>query len=390
MVATKTLYGLASYSDGVYTDSPVTKLKRLSNGASFPGVMASPPTVAAASTSSTVTGSLVSSVSGTSPNISNFRFIQSNFVQAGAGYPNDGFVIGRNITDGMLSDIHAEHVGVEFMTDAPIFELHLFGGATYRVLIDGAYVSLTPTTLANDGNLYFVKHTFATRIPRRIRIEANGVTKFGGVKVTALDSVWTPALATPFRIICVGDSYLENYRGLPSYIGGFLGVEDCWGSGLGGTGYVTTNNGRVALINRLASDVTAYAPDMVITMAGINDAANAGLQTAVAAYHAALRTALPNVLSVTTGPWSPRGVADDRLPYISAGVAAGDAQTLFIDNVTPRWQSATSGNVSSTAGLGNGDVYLQSDNTHPVSTAGVEYLARRLTDEIKRTIAALA
>lgn len=379
-------------------NSTVEKLKKVALGATFPGTMASPPTIAAASKTSAVTGSVVAAVSATLPNTAIYRFLTGNPVQAGPFYPKESFVSIDTQTDGLFSEVTGTTAGAEFVTDAPEFELQFYGaGSDHRILVDGEFASTTFVSIPSDGDIWYQKLTFSTRAPRLIRVVGTGGMTFGGVKITALDSVWKSSPPVPLRMICMGDSFTEGIgatntaTSLVPYIGGYLGIEDIWASALGGTGYLQTNSGRVKFRDRLASDVIAYSPDIVLTMGGINDnsADAAALQTEVAAYHAALRAGLPDVLNFVLGPWNPKGnVVAPVIAAVSAGATAGDPQCYLIDNNTVPWQSQTAGNTSSPAGLGNGDVYLSSDDTHP-SQAGHQYLARRVADEIKRIIAAL-
>jgi lysophospholipase L1-like esterase len=182
---------------------------------------------------------------------------------------------------------------------------------------------------------------------------------------------------------------------------------------VGGSGYYANNAGVTPTTNnflqRLSYSTLANQDFTVhVTCGGINDADTANVATNSTAYFTLLRSMYPTTVLVATAPWSPLQSNATSGPYpgvrdkIYAGMSAVNGPWCFIDNLLGTWVNSTgksgsagnltwqtgSGRAGATTGTGNGDLYVSSDGTHP-STAGIAYLADRLTTSIRDSILAL-
>lgn len=329
----------------------------------IPGAMSSPPTVSAMSQTSAITGTIISPV--TSP--SSFAFAGGSWAVAGATYPNSilyratVFTTSSGVTGGLAAI-------VEYYTDASAFEIYI-KGSSYRVLVDGQYVSLSPSAAPNDGNLYYEKYDFGSRKPSGRKITIEGQVSFGGIKVANTDKVWAAGDGDAPRLIVLGDSITEgNYgsgttyygAGFANVLGRALGIRDTWASGVGGTGYINTVSGtKYNFGQRVAADVIARSPDIVLVAGGINDAGStqAAIQAAASSLFDTIRAGLPNALVAVAGPFAPTSGFNTYGPTVACRdaiqAAVGTrADFLFIDNIAEKW-------------MVNEAIYTSGDNTHP-------------------------
>jgi lysophospholipase L1-like esterase len=290
--------------------------------------------------------------------------------------------------------------------DAAKFSLRIVGSTNpYRVMVDGYYISLTgpvPGSTATP-NYITLDYTGTTgRKPRHVIIEMDQSQAFDGIHVGTTDMVYKCA-TTPFRLIALGDSFLDGSGAtvkndcLGRVMGDLLGVQDTWCSGSGGTGYIyDINDTRYTFRERLAVDVIPYSPHVFATMGGGNDVNSAALQVEVDLYLRQFRAACPGVPHFVFGVWpgnsGPSAANIAKEGYIKAAVEAyGDPLTFFIPVCTDTngsWMSGT-GKTTAPTGTGNGDVYNSSDGTHP-NTEGHKYLGMRAADAIINTINALS
>lgn len=377
--------------------STASKLRVVSQGAAYPSVIASgAPTVTDAVSDPVASGWYPMTETQA------FRYLGGNVGLAGQNFPNNLFY-SWFANSGFRASPPSSFTagGVEWMTDADTCKFYTKGNAgRYRVIVDGQLVSASVAQVASDGAGHLVSIAFGSAKPtgRRIRLETSDNFFFGGVSVSPIYSVWRPAIATPLRMVVAGDSYTEGTgagAGMLSwahYMAGFLGIEDVVACGIGGTGYLATNNGtQFNLLERFQPDIIPLSPNILYTSMGINDSAftNAQIQAAVQSYASQVRAALPNVLHFVQGPWDPHGASGpDRRDAIFNGALAGDSRIVTIDNIAEGWQSTQPGNTGNPQGLGNGDINLGPDNTHP-SVVGHSNLGRRPADAIKRAIAVL-
>lgn len=292
-----------------------------------------------------------------------------------------------------------------FMTDAPDFAIvtNNNNNAPWRLLVDGQYITISATEGTNAGSpvYYELNYTAAGgRIPRKVTIEAAFCWPLIGVNTTATDSVWAPPATDNLRAIFVGDSITAGAIGnnipsldYPSQVGKFLGWNDVWNEGVGGTGYIASSGGtQFSFLGRI-TDVTNYSPDIIIVMGGTNDSGNSAtvITAAVLTYLQALRAALPYTPIVVTGIANSQSANATNInaenAILAAFTAFGDANSYFFPIVTDpngAWFTGT-GNIAAPNGTGNNDVY--GDSPPHLSQGGYTYLAQKVTAQLRTIIA---
>jgi hypothetical protein len=254
----------------------------------------------------------------------------------------------------------------------------------HRFIVDGEYVSLTPTVpLAGGGRNYYVLE-FGSSAFRTIEIEGGYALSIDGIHVAPGDTVTLPSSPT-FRGIVFGDSFTTTTGaahvgdGFVPVLRDYLGVE-LWASGVGGSGYVNTQTGTVyKLSERIGADLDRFIatngapPSLVVAPIGINDIGLSGIQAEAEACFAIIRQKCPAaVVLVTTGPW------DVNAP--SAPVTNYSACKSAI-------QSAIGSRGGFYALDMEGVSYTKADSTHP-NTAGHLTLGQSLNTKIRAAIAA--
>lgn len=215
-------------------------------------------------------------------------------------------------------------------------------------------------------------------------------------------------------MLVVGDSYAQgvgstNLMNAMYYnIGPEIGIEDFLLDGIGGTGYGVTSaaNGTDAPLNRysdrlhtstgggtLTWDVGTLKPDVVLVHGGGANDLNKGRTVAqitadVIAYFQQLRALLPDARLIFLEGFAPPTFAFNT-QYVAIRQAVQAALTAtgvyYIDVATTSpWIDGT-GRVGAVTGLGNSDLYIGGDSTHPVD-AGYLYLRKRLAPKIRRIL----
>jgi lysophospholipase L1-like esterase len=312
---------------------------------------------------------------------------------AGVVYPDTLF--GNNRTVSYSSTLRSSnYLAVDFITDAATFEVFQKGtgyNSQLRVLVDGRLASTTAQQLPNDGGTYLTQVRFAGAATRRIRLLMNN-PHFGGIRVGPNDSVSRPAAGTRLRAVFLGDSITEGPSGQDyptSYApraAELLGWNDVWVSGVGATGYLAAPSPKLTLRQRLAADVVAYKPPVLVISAGVNDAAftDAQIQAETALLFDDIQAALPETLVYVAGPMVTTARAR---PGINAAVKAAmgtRSNFIWVPNVDEAWLTG-SGTVAQPKGDGNSDQYRAADGTHP-SPAGIEFLAGKMATFIKTSV----
>lgn len=311
--------------------------------------------------------------------------------------------------------------GVQFMTDAPAFQIVIPTnvGPSINLFVNDVPITLGCTFQATGNQ--FIQLVFADRRPRKITFECqtNLIPSFYGVIMNdTISKVWAPQ-PSPFVMSLVGTSYLDGSGqhpvtaslGIGSQTVKLLGCTNYWVDRLGsGTGYVNNGggNGVFGSASRLAALAAAPTPDVVlITGGGINDATAvpnpttaAGLafeQAAALAYYKAVRAIWPNALMFVvgseagnTGPSA--AVFNMELAVTNAVTAFNDPNCYYIPQsptpATKSWISGT-GTTAATNNTGNSDVTIGADGIHPVQY-GVNYLAVEHANGIRRIVNALS
>lgn len=329
------------------------------------------------------------------------------------GTVSNGININGNVQNGTTTTTGISNFGtsIKFSTDSPKFELIFNSGSTWRLIVNGQYVTLNQTSVGSSGGLYYNIIDWTNsggRVAREYTVEfgntAGAVSSFYGVNTLATD---TPPFSVTnndaVRAIFLGDSITATQLGTINRASygdvacKLLGWDDCWMSGIGGEGYITVGNGGSPNIPQRISppynDVVQQNPDVVVVAVGVNDGSNsvALIQAAVQRTFIILRFGLPNTLFIVLGPWflSPSAVPQllTAEAAIQAGLKAADplygTRSFFIPNITQSWMFG-SGTAGSPTGDGNADFYMSSE-PHP-NDAGHAYYGRRLANQIKTLV----
>jgi lysophospholipase L1-like esterase len=309
-------------------------------------VMASPPattfttsaTIASPNSWRTVTYNGVNNVAA-----NYFTYNRSGSpVMQGTAFPDYLFVGFRPITStggGRVPSV----AGVSFMHYGTAIELFMKGvTGSFLVKVNDEYITLTAQAVPNDGAGYYYYINFASAALRRIEfIGYNSL--FGGVMTAATDSVYPAPVRGP-RTIIVGDSFTEGSGVSTSNVNGFvqlfadaMGWDDVWGSGVGATGYLAAPGGKLTFRQRVAADVYAYSPDVVIIAGGRNDTASTAAAVGAEAelLFADIRSNLPSALLIVTSPFWQAGPQTHDAGLIAMRDAIRTAATnnggLFVD-----------------------------------------------------------
>lgn len=321
----------------------------LPNRLNYRQVMASPPTPTFTTAHTIATPRLWAATSQEASAVlggSAFTFLRAGGMKAlGTTNPNYNFVTFSNVNYGTSGQgqicnsyqVSAMHYGQELEIVVK------GGGGSILVKVNDQYISLTPTTVLADGNIYYYYVNFGSRDYRRIDVQLTPGAVFGGFYTGQIDTV-TPAPVRGPRCIILGDSFAESATGATSQIQGFpdyfadaMGWDDVWKSGVGSTGYLAAPGGKITFRQRLSTDVFPFSPDVVIVAGGLNDTAFtlAQMQTEAALLFAALQAGLPNATIIVFSPFYKAGAGSITQVVMNAhdGIkaAASAAGLPFVD-----------------------------------------------------------
>lgn len=404
-------------------------------GLQLPGVMASPPTITAPSTTSAVTGTFfqlyASGIATT--NFARYTLLRGAWRPAGAGFPLYNYAMTDAVTRGTAPfDTLAlrnsnkydnpNNSYVRFMCTAADLEINFVGSATvsaggFRVKVDGQYVQVGAFTsgVNSPAGGHYVRLTWgdgtaANRQPRLYEIEGLQQFKFGGIKCAPIDPPYPAPVVDGLRGMVHGDSFTTDtgvtqaalHPGLSGLIPALLGQPNMIASGIGSTGFNWNGSGYNNFLQWVDLDVIPFAPDFIVELGGLNDnqgMVNAGtgaayLQPFVEQWLAQVIGALPDVLIFMTGPMVP-GTSTTGYGLLRDAKKAAAAKypnnVVFIDNVAEEWVTGT-GKVSAPTGAGHADWITGgdtgSDGTHPTNM-GHTYVATRICRGIATALAAV-
>lgn len=411
--------------------NPTTPLQTAKNALlgsiSYPAVMVAPPTITtqAAFAVSTIPGALPL-VAANSPSV------------YGHGWPNWYVAVNAAINDGINHNYYQPTtpfpgspiplcMGLRF--DGLQLDMLLYSSPglawNAQALIDGQLIALPfPRNAGGSGNTRgIVSLTFPSRKMRTIFLQLS-TSGLAGFYIGPNDTIFPPDVSQTLMMGFTGDSYLQSgpatdtVAGISSACALALGSPLYWVDAVGGSGYTTRNAGSGNGINNFLDRLSApnqgtfasTVPHIHVTMGGINDAAPLS-QSQVQNYFSTLRGWWPNTVLVATGPWCPNGTlandpAQKFIPIrdtIKAALATVSGPWLFIDNLKDTWVNSRgtvaamtdatswqtgSGYSGHLTGSGNGDLFINSDATHP-NTAGVDNYASRLAANIRAGVLAL-
>lgn len=277
---------------------PGARLRQLQARVSAPAVMAGPPTVTSGTTQTLARRWYAANGSASyrlasSPRGGFFTPTRTQPVANGIA-----LTPGTTLTPGTGGQTATGMMQVSFLHDGSDIELNIYSTNGMLIRVDGEYVSLTPTTVAATST--FIKLAFGSRKLRRIDVIGTQLN-FMGVATGWTDGLYPAPVRGP-RVICLGDSFTQSdVQGWHSWLSDCTGWDDVWAAGVGGTGYLATAGGAAKKFrDRVASDVIAYAPDIVLVMGSLNDSAStpSALTAEATALVAQIRDALPSCLVI--------------------------------------------------------------------------------------------
>jgi lysophospholipase L1-like esterase len=313
---------------------PISLTATSAQQVSYPGlanvqqVMASPPTVAISTTNPVATGQQYVVAGAGVIDLSNFTITGAgNPVLAGTTSPDNGLVSFNSVTANNGTTQNGSNVvRVSIIynsvqaTPAIAFVLKgLTGNITAKV--NDKYVSLTPTAVPNNGALNYYSLTFAAAGTYRIDVIIDNVLnsgRFGGCWTgSKTDTVYPAPIRGGKRIIFLGDSVTSatgggnQSAGFVQCFAEYMGYDDVWPAGIGGTGLTNNGSGSLTYIQRVQQDVLAFNPDEIIIQGFYNDGSNTSVnvQTALLSLIQTIQQTLPNVRIFIFGPYAPTGVS---------------------------------------------------------------------------------
>jgi len=280
----------------------------------------------------------------------------------------------------------------------------LASGLSYRLLVDGVYVSKSFAALVASTDTW-VKLAFTYRAVRHIRIEVNGEVRLSALAVHPAGDATAPAASR--ALYFAGDAFTAGIGadnpqlGWAAIAARLLGVADWWQAGLADTGYLASSSGASQSL-RQGLTALAEAPqgfDAVILAGGLSDVSVAGYSpaalTAEVAETVQAARAYTDAPIIVFGPWTgstgPSAAilaADDA---IAAGVtqsAVSGAHFISVARHVPHAPIFGTGKSGAPNGSGNSDVHTTADGIHP-TPSGHDLIGRWAARRIVETLAAL-
>jgi lysophospholipase L1-like esterase len=271
-----------------------------------------------------------------------------------------------------------------FETDATKFEINYRpdgSNSDFRIFVGDPntgrmqLASAVVVGTAFNNNLKRVLVDFGgTRTYRSIEIQGMKVPFTDGITVGPSDSV-RPSATPSFSAIITGDSVTEGTgatsptKGYADQLLKLLGIRKALISGLGGTGYNGTSTGtRKRLRYRFATDIAPYPANLLIHCNGINDGATnyAGLLADASAAFDLAQKAFPNAIQIVFPGFNPTNFMPTYIRDAIRDAAANRPNFYFCDTFAENEITGT-GRVGTTTGVGNSDVFISSDGTHPLT-----------------------
>ena len=264
----------------------------------------------------------------------------------------------------------------------------------FRVIVDGRYISKTPTLFTVNGGVNYIVLDFASvRKSRVIQLQAAAQVTLREIRVGPTSSIRHPGEpADAIVLLGAGDSYNEG-QGATNLVRAFLktfgrkiGATDVRQVAVGGTGYINPGPRSKSLdqIPRwlaVNSDLSAANIDIISLFTSYNDyLAISGttytpVQIAAEARlnWQAIRTLCPNALISIGGTHAGSRGPDTRTLDIETAIRAEFSSwqdpfsffvpiSLSVDGNTP-WIFGN-GKVGATNGSGNSDLAISADGVH--------------------------
>ena len=229
----------------------------------------------------------------------------------------------------------------------------LGGTGAITVKVDDQYIMMPEQVVPGDGNTYYLYVPLSTlQVASKVRRIDVQFAMCGFIGVYVPNGAWcAPAPQRGPTTVVMGDSYTYG-QGAITPLGSWarrladtLGWDNVHQSGVSGTSYAHANGASVAYTARLATDVYAISPEVVVWTGGINDWQLGG-PTSLATFQAAALTCaqgvqqnVQNALQIFVAPFYPGGASAlpsgfiayrDALKTVAAQVGG-----LFVDHLEP-------------------------------------------------------
>ena len=322
---------------------------------------------------------------GTPQNAKDFPY--SLFAYTNNVYPNPNLV---TLAGNPIAGSAGSYYRISFGFDGLTFEFKLQGAyanGNYRVRVNGQRATGAVVTGVSDGQQYLVKVTFATAGPRAIEIEMIQAP-FGGLNIGPTDNIWQlPRFDGP-RALWLGDSFiggsgtLNQVNSFATTASDLLGWEPFL-SGVGGTGLLNAGT-AVTARSRVGTDVTPWAPDVIVDAMGHNDTGStqSAITSEATLLYQALQAGSPRALVIALGPLPSQAADSSSAGYLNVrngkqAAASAVPGVIFVDTLLlPIFPGA------------NAAGYVQGDSIHP-TPAGAEYLGWQVEQRIRAALAAV-
>jgi lysophospholipase L1-like esterase len=388
-------------------------------GGQLPAVMSVPPTIGTPTASTAIATGTTWELATANNHSAKYTFVGGQWGAIGATYPTNQAWRGVNAHNGDGTNPAATPLyggRFRFSCEDPSFEFQMLcTGATtgdgFRLKVDGQYAKIGVIGNVGNGVLRFIPITFgagaaADRKMRHFELEMGNTGSFMGIRTHNEYKPMPWPQADGLRVLQHGDSLVwtisdsgDRDTGLAGAmaisLGNLLGQADHIGSGVGGSGWLTPIvKDRNYFNDRVALDVVANAPDVIIEHGGGNDIAatptQAAMQALVTTWLDTVITANPAVIIFMTGPLIASEPTAAHLTIAAAKQAAAalyPKNVIYIDNFTDKWVFGT-GRQGATAANGNRDWVTGTDSAHP-SMEGHVALAGRITRAVSGGIKTL-
>ena len=297
------------------------------------------------------------------------------------------FAEGRSVTYG-LDNRSANATTVRTCTDAPWVEAVQKGtgfNSRLTAFVDGARVNGAPVELPSDGRFYATRIAFGAPGKHCVSLLFNN-PQFAGILLPEGAKAWAPERKNAFRVMFLGDSYTEFSNHWAVAAARFLGWDDAWLSGVGGTGYINAPGKKFNFGTRFEVDVVAYHPNVLVIAGGINDSGfpPAQLGNAASKLFDRIQKELPDTVVFVLGPWNPRSAISPAINAVLKAAASGRPNFHWVPNYDDHWITGT-GRKGAAKGDGNSDFVIGGDGTHP-TPEGNRYLAERFAAYVRKTL----
>jgi len=333
---------------------------------------------------------------------------------------------------------------MEFMFDGSNIEFLCFGPIEIAGTINGKSISRNYITSGVSSSTRWIKLSFGSRAIREFSLYVVG--QIGCIAIGPNDSISPINTKSPSCVIH-GDSFFTTtgehipFGGVGGEAALLSGIRNIWGTGWGGSSYYTSGNGGGGTTGNSLTAFTELVNveecELWHCSLGINedrDVIGPALYDAtVLEYYTLVRSAFPNAIISTTGPWCPKeSRAKSPRGYITANAILAQLEKIagpwiFLDNTQGFWKNSNGktgtqkvastssvttvnggpsvntgaqtpsqfgswqtgeGNVGALTGKGNGDIYVDAAGTHCVP-AGVSYLGYMVATGWREAILAL-